>query len=157
VCFADSPGLAFRGRNDKTNPNGQETHSRYRRSPRISFMISILRFHRRVCIALPQFLRNALSLLPANKRGRPGSLSPSEVRGLSATRKLITDIGPEGRYSKDNFWGISCVRFAHSSDIFPDVDDLRGAAWLRYLYSCSEICPCHIDPRCRIGTSSSTF
>src|SRR5437879_796064 len=76
---------------------------------------------------------------------------------MSATRKLITDIASKGRYSQDNSSGGYCVRFAHSSDIFPDVDDLRGAAWLRHLYSCSEISPCHIDLRCRIGTSSSTF
>ncbi len=48
----------------------------------------------------------------------------------SANQKLITDITPEGRYSQGNSWGIYCVRFAHSSDIFPDVDDLRGAVSL---------------------------
>jgi len=55
------------------------------------------------------------------------------------------------------FSGACRIRFANSSDIFADVDDLRGAAQLRHLYSCSEICPCHIDPRCRIGTSSLTL
>src|SRR5258707_109974 len=85
------------------------------------------------------------------------SVPPTILCGLSATWKLITDIAPEGRYPKDNSSGFYCVRFAHSSDIFPDVGDLRETAWLRHLYSCSEICPCHIDPRCRIGTSSSTF
>jgi hypothetical protein len=48
--------------------------------------------------------------------------------------ELITDITPEGRYSQDNSSGVYCVRFAHLSDIFPDVDDLRGVAWLRHLY-----------------------
>jgi hypothetical protein len=49
--------------------------------------------------------------------------------GLSVTRKLITDIAAEGRIPK-TILGVYCVRFAHSSDIFPDVEDLQGWTYL---------------------------
>src|SRR5438094_197327 len=82
---------------------------------------------------------------------------PTILGGWSATRKLIPQISHRKTdIPKNDSGGVYCVRFVHSSDIFPDVDDLRRAAWLQHLHSCSEICPCHIDPRCRIGTSSST-
>jgi len=48
------------------------------------------------------------------------------------------------------------LRIAGRWNIVPGVDDWQGRAWLRDLYPCSEICPCHIDLRCRNGTLSST-
>lgn len=49
------------------------------------------------------------------------------------------------------------IKFRNSSNIFPDADNLSAECYPRHLNSSSEVCPCRIDPKCRIGISSSTF
>jgi hypothetical protein len=82
--------------------------------------------------------------------------------GVFPQREMILTRGFDFRVSPASAWpmprcaGASIGSFPNSSNIFPDVG-LQAGAWLPHRHSYSETWPCHIDPRCRIGTSSSTF